>query len=70
MRIDCRLALAAAAMWTGSARAQFAFTDTFTGTPSPLWSNLRGNWGAHDGVYDAASPTNSVSCWMPTSPTA
>jgi hypothetical protein len=48
-------ALAAAA----PAFAQFTFSDNFDTGPSPRWSNLRGNWFGHDGVYDAAAPTNA-----------
>jgi len=38
--------------------AAVLFTDSFDTNASPLWSNLRGNWFATNGVYDAANPQN------------
>jgi hypothetical protein len=35
------------------------FTDNFASGPSPLWSNLRGDWVATNGGYFAALPNNN-----------
>lgn len=36
--------------------ASFSFTDNFTPSPSPLWSNAAGNWTASGGDYLAQNP--------------
>lgn len=35
------------------------FTDTFDTTPSPLWSNTRGDWANANGEYFAQAPSNN-----------
>ena len=40
-------------------QAQIIFTDNFDSGASPMWSNLRGNWFAASGVYQAANPQNN-----------
>jgi hypothetical protein len=34
------------------------FTDNFS-SPSPLWSNLVGNWTGSGGIYFAQAPSNN-----------
>ena len=59
--INVRLVFVAvlACFAASSASAQVIFHDEFDGAPSPAWGNERGGWYVHDGVYDAAAPTNS-----------
>ena len=37
---------------------QYFFTDNFS-SPSPLWSNLVGNWTGSGGIYFAQAPSNN-----------
>ena len=50
--------LTVCAMLASTASAQVVFTDNFDAGASGQWSNLRGNWFAGGGVYDAATPNN------------
>jgi hypothetical protein len=44
----------------GAASADtLTFTDSFSPTPSPEWSNLSGNWTASSGDYYAQQPNNN-----------
>ena len=39
--------------------SQQLFFDDFEGGADPAWGNEAGSWSAHDGVYDAAFPSNN-----------
>lgn len=52
------LCAAALTMCVTNVSAEVLFTDSFDTNASPLWSNLRGNWFATNGVYAAANPQN------------
>jgi len=55
----CAVVAAAYVFNFGPAFATVVFSDNFNSGANAAWGNQRGSWRASDGVYDAASPSNS-----------